>query len=216
MNDDEMTHEQAVKADAVVRYLLKEMSDEEYSAFEGHYADCRECYEQVQMGMTMAEAAVNLPAPPAAPGFFSQLAASFRQPASAILSALLVAAIGFNLHQRSLILQAKVPIAELRYMVKERSHGDETVTVPRNTSLSLGLDYQPNQAFVAYEATIVSDQGAMAPVRQLKDQEGIAYVLIPANAVKAGTYSMIVSGRKADGSTEQLRRGEFKVVVADK
>ncbi len=43
----ELSHAQAVNSMAVERYLLLEMSDEEDSAFERHFFECRTCLDAV-------------------------------------------------------------------------------------------------------------------------------------------------------------------------
>jgi hypothetical protein len=49
-----MEHDVATKNQAVERYLLREMSDEERDAFEEHYFSCDICAAEVQIGLGMA------------------------------------------------------------------------------------------------------------------------------------------------------------------
>jgi len=55
-----MTHFEALKSEAVERYLLDEMSDAEERAFEQHYADCPICFRSLRSGIVVMKMLLQL------------------------------------------------------------------------------------------------------------------------------------------------------------
>ena len=215
-----MTHEQAVKTEAAVRYLLKEMHEEECSAFEQHYVDCKVCSDQIDAGLCLAAAAGELQVHVQAVGFFAAVAASFRQPAFSFVFALLVFTSAFSFYERTLISQLKEPGPESRYVLTGIAHGSGDVNllrVPRNSILSLTVEYRPGGEFVSYQAEIREAAGKTThvvplPANQTGDRATIA---MPAGALPAGNYSMVVQGRTSDGAVKELSRGTFQLQFQD-
>src|SRR5215472_6011470 len=66
-----MTHEQAVRSQAVERYVLGELSEEQRAAFESHYFDCPACFEQIKLSGEFLRHAHEVLDPEPEPGFLS-------------------------------------------------------------------------------------------------------------------------------------------------
>jgi putative zinc finger protein len=49
-----MDHESAIQTNAVERYLLGEMPNEERDSFEEHYFECRACADEIRLGSAMS------------------------------------------------------------------------------------------------------------------------------------------------------------------
>lgn len=219
MNDGLMTHEQAVKTEAIIRYLLREMHEEECSAFEEHYIGCKECSDQLNAGFDLAAAVRELPAPRTS-GFLAALVAGFRQPAFSFVLALLVITVGFSVYQRTVISELKAPGPESRYVLTGIAHGAggaNLIRVPRNSILSLTVEYRPDGEFVSYQAQMSEASGkvkhvVLLPASQTGDKATIA---MPAGALAAGSYSMVVQGRTSDGTVKELGRGTFELQFLD-
>jgi hypothetical protein len=219
MNDGAMTHEQAVKTEAAIRYLLKEMHDEECSAFEEHFVDCKECSDQVQAGLGLAAASRELPAFRTS-GFFAALRASFRQPAFSFALALLALTAGFIVYQQTIISELKAPGPESRYVLTGIAHGAgdaNLIRVARNSILSLTVEYRPDGEFVSYQMQMSEASGKVKhlvplPASQTGDKATIA---VPAGALAAGSYTMVVQGRTSDGTVKELGHGTFELQFLD-
>lgn len=215
-----MDHKQAVRTQAVARYLLKEMCDEEYSAFEEHYVGCQECSDQVKLGFDLSAAARELPVPAHNPSFLAKIMASFRQPAFSFVCTLLVATAGLSLYQRTLISELKEPKPELRYVLTGIAHGasdTNLIQVPRSSILSLSVEYHPDGEFVSYQAQINEASGKVKyavqlPASQTGDKATIA---VPAGALSSGRYSVVVKGRTSDGAMKDLGQGAFQLQFLD-
>jgi len=58
-----MGHEEAEQTNAVERYLLNELADEERMRFEAHYFECSICANGLLAGQTLIEGIRTAPAP---------------------------------------------------------------------------------------------------------------------------------------------------------
>src|ERR1700748_330074 len=117
-----MNHQEAENTKATERYLLREMTDDERTAFEEHYLDCPECLEAVTFGTDFLDAgrevAAESPAQrTAVTGWRDRLMAAFRSiwqplPAMAVAAALCLAVLG--IYQQTRIAKQKNMIADLK------------------------------------------------------------------------------------------------------
>jgi hypothetical protein len=224
METNAMTHHDAIKTQASVRYLLKEMRDEECSAFEEHYIGCRECSDEVQFGFDVADAIGEMPmtvvVPVPRPGLLARIMASVRQPAFAGACALFLLTGSFSLYQRTMITQLKEPKLELRYTLVGSVHGAgdiKLIDVTKKSILSLSVEYKPDGEFVSYQAEIRAASGKVKyevplPANQTGDK---AIIAICAGVLDAGRYSMVVQGRTSDGAMKELGKGAFELQFTD-
>ncbi|SRR6266700_766982 len=227
MNANAMDHEQAMKNMTAERYLLGELTGEELEAYEEHLFTCSTCFEQVSLGTEfigqLKQSGAQSPglAQSAKPGFVASLLAGFRQPTAALAFGLLLCVGGFSAYQNSVISRLKEPRPELRSVLTGIAHeaGDrQLLQVSRNTSLSLNVEYTPKGEFVSYNARVLTESGKMKYALELPGNQvgGMASMIMPAESLQPGKYSIVISGRTSDGTENEVARGSFELQFTDK
>ncbi len=224
MNARMINHDEAVKDLMAERYLLGELNTAERDAYEEHLFSCDACFEQVKAGTEFVTQLRHIgtqdPQVPLLPGFMSRIVTSARQPATITAFGLLLFASGFAIHQNSVIAHLKEPRPEIRSVLTGVAHGSgEThlIKIPRNSALSLNVEYAPKGEFISYQAQILSSSGkALHAVALPETQVGTtASIALPADALKPAQYSIVVFGRRSDGTQEEVGRGAFELQFTD-
>ena len=218
MNNDVMSHEQAVSKQAAERYLLAELSQEEREAFEGHYFDCVDCFEQVKLGAEFLRHTRHVLDPEPEKGWLARALGDLRRPVPAFVSATLVLAIGVGTYQHVQLVDARQPRAEASFFLPGTVKGlEKPISVSRRSRLSLSVDFKPASDFTAYRAQILSESGKMEyalPLTPRPDEYSVTLGL-PAAALEAGKYSVVVQGVKSDGSAVEVGNGTFELQFTD-
>jgi hypothetical protein len=224
MNARIINHDDAVKDLMAERYLLGELDAAEREAYEEHLFSCDSCFEQVKAGTEFVSHLRHIgtqdPQAPIAPGFMSHLIASARQPLTITMFSCLVLIGGYAVHQNSEISHLKEPRPEIRSVLTGIAHGSSethVIKIPRNSALSLNVEYAPKGEFISYQAQILSTSGkAMHAVTLPETQVGTtASIAVPADALKPAQYSVVVFGRRSDGTQEEVGRGAFELQFTD-
>jgi hypothetical protein len=224
MNARMIKHEDAVKDLMAERYLLGELDAAEREAYEEHLFSCDACFEQVKVGTEFVSHLRHIgtqdPQAPLAPGFMSHLIASARQPLTITMFGFLVFIGGFAVHQKSEIAHLKEPRPEIRSVLTGIAHGSgetHVIKIPRNSALSLNVEYAPKGEFISYQAQILSASGkALHAIALPETQVGTtASIAVPADALKPAQYSVVVFGRRSDGTQEEVGRGAFELQFTD-
>jgi hypothetical protein len=224
MNARMIKHEDAVKDLMAERYLLGELNAAERDAFEEHFFSCDACFEQIKAGTEfvsqLRHIATQDPQGPLAPGFMSHLIANARQPLTITMFGFLLFASGLAVHQNFVIAHLKAPRPEIRSVLTGIAHGSgeiHVIKIPRNSALSLNVEYAPKGEFISYQAQILSSSGkALHTVALPETQVGTtASIAVPADALKSAQYSVVVFGRRSDGSQEEVGRGAFELQFTD-
>jgi hypothetical protein len=218
-----MNHDEAVKDLMAERYLLGELNTAERDAYEQHLFSCDACFEQVKAGTEFVTHLrhIGTEAPQSTlPGFMSRIVTSARQPVTITAFGLLLFASGVAIHQNSVIAHLKEPRPEIRSVLTGVAHGSgEThlIKIPRNSALSLNVEYAPKGEFISYQAQILSSSGkALHAVALPEAQVGTtASIALPADALKPAQYSIVVFGRRSDGTQEEVGRGAFELQFTD-
>jgi len=217
-----INHDDAIKNLMAERYLLSELNTDERDAYEEHLFSCDACFEQVKAGTEFVSHLrhIDAPQPPLAPGFMSRVIAATRQPLTITMFTFLVLMGGFAVHQNSEISYLKEPRPEIRSVLTGIAHGSSEIhliRVPRNSALSLNVEYAPKGEFISYRAQILSSYGkALYTVALPETQVGTtATIALPADALKPAQYSMVVFGRRSDGTQEEVGRGAFELQFTD-
>jgi hypothetical protein len=217
-----INHDDAIKNLMAERYLLSELNTDERDAYEEHLFSCDACFEQVKAGTEFVSHLrhIDTPQPPLAPGFMSRIIAATRQPLTITMFTFLVLMGGFAVHQNSEISYLKEPRPEIRSVLTGIAHGSSEIhliRVPRNSALSLNVEYAPKGEFISYRAQILSSSGkALYTVALPETQVGTtATIALPADALKPAQYSMVVFGRRSDGTQEEVGRGAFELQFTD-
>ena len=220
MND----HQEAVKNLMAERYLLGELDAGEREAYEEHLFSCDACFEQVKAGTEFVSHLRQMdpeelrPAP--APGFLARVVGNLRQPVAVTALGLFLCASGIAVHQNMVITRLKEPRPELRSILTGIAHGSSEIKLirtSRNSGLSLNVEYVRKGEFVSYQAEILSGTGKTLHTVALPEEQlgTMASIVMPAETLKPGQYSVVVIGRRSDGSLEEAGRGVFELQFVD-
>jgi putative zinc finger protein len=224
MNTRMINHDEAVKDLMAERYLLGELNTIDRDAYEEHLFSCDACFEQVKVGTEFVAQLRHIgtedPQSPLAPGFVSRIMANASHPLTIGLFGCLLFVGGIATHQRSEISHLKEPRAEIRSVLTGIAHGSSDtnlIKVPRNDALSLNVEYTPKGEFISYRVQILSSSGKVLHAIALPETQigTTASIALPADALKPGQYSMVVFGRRSDGTQEEVGRGGFELQLTD-
>ena len=224
MSAQMIDHQKAVKNLMEERYILCELNTAEREAYEEHLFACDACFGQVKAGTEfvgqLRRIGTEETPPPVVSGFLPTLTKSLRQPVAVTAFALFLGAAGIALHQNSVISRLKEPRPELRSTLRGVAHGSgpvQAIRISKNSGLSLNVEYVRKGEFVSYQAQLLSGSGkTLHTVPLSKEQLGtMASIVVPAEALKPGQYSVIVLGRRSDGTLEETGRGSFDLQFVD-
>ena len=220
MNTRIINHDEAVKDLMAERYLLGELNAVDREAYELHLFSCDVCFGQVKVGTEFVTQLRHIgtedPKAPLAPGFMGRLMANARQPIPVTMFGLLLMVGGFAVHQRSEISYLKEPRAEVRSVLTGIAHGSSDITpvnASRNSALSLNVDYEPKGEFISYLVQVLSSSGKVLHTVALPETQvgTTASIVLPADALRPGQYSLVVFGRRSDGTQGEVGRGVFEL-----
>jgi hypothetical protein len=235
MRTHAMNHQQAIDEHATERYLLREMTPHERRAFEEHYLECAECLEAVTFGAEFLDAGREVVreekqelASPAVTSWRERLLpalSGWLRPAPVLAFALVLAIAGigyqgFRIHRLISLQEAKVARPEFRYMLTGIAHGGseaKLVQVPRDSIVSLQVEYNRSGEYVSYRAAVVSESGTLKQSITLPDIAGdMANVAVLPGILQNGNYQLIIFGRTADGAEKEVGRGAFVLDATNK
>lgn len=226
-----MTHEQAVAASLVEKYLLDELSPAEREQFEEHYFECRVCAEDVMAGYRLKEA-VRTPASEAQTASTKVVEMPLAQPAgrehsearrasrwAAIAAGALLCVVGYqNLVERPRMVQSiavatspYVPAKAVDFPMGSRA-GEVNVPAFRATEpLVLNIDIPAEARWQNYQLRI-SGPGPTYSIMVTSEQaRNTVPVHFPKGSLQPGTYRMQVLGLATGGSAHLLQEGEFRI-----
>ena len=218
MNNDVMSHEQAVSGQIAERYLLAELSHEERESFEGHYFDCPACFEQVQLGAEFLRHSRDVLDPEPEKGWLARTLGDLWRPAPAFATAMLLLAVGTITFQQGRLANATRPHVETGFFLPGAVKGlEKPIRVSRNLSLSLIVNFKPASEFTSYQAQIISASGQVKytfPVTARTD-EFSATIGLRADALEAGKYSIVIQGLNQNGTPTEVGNGAFDLQFTD-
>ncbi len=222
-----MDHSEAVKLQAVERYLLGELAAEQHDQFEEHYFSCPECAADINAAVRFVENARELlrtesPAA-AAEGEKRRRPAwlMWFRPAYAMAAILLL--LGVSAYQnlatipqlRRQVAQASKPQALVSFsLVSSASRGPSPLTLrpPFGRAFGLYVDIPPGH-FAEYVCEIRdgSDRPRFAMEVSAAEAKDTVQLLIPPSKLTPGRYALVVRGRRADaqGSEAEVARFPF-------
>lgn len=219
-----MTHEEAVRTQAVERYLLRELSDPDRDAFEEHYFSCPECAQEVRAGAAFTASARALFAEQAqragmgrtgaAPGRFGWLGGRMMV---AVAGIMLLALIGYLLlvfipGLRSELARLRAPQAYPAVFLRAVARGDDQVLeIPRGSQfVGLSMDVAPEQSYPSYLCEIVGQPGSPSmsvPVPAPPTAGAPLNILVPSSQLRPGRYTLILRGHGEKAAVEISRFG---------
>lgn len=217
-----MDHSEAVRLMATERYLLGEMSPDLREAFEGHMFECEECALDLRAGAALVEGMKAELAAPALAGaaekrapqrrdWFAWLRPAFAVPAFAIL--LLV--IGYQ--NIALIPSLRTAARRPRITpwatlhVGTRDGAPLPVVADHNSGATLIIDVPDTAAYASFAFTLQDPQGQPFWNETLQaftaqNGEQPLSLVIPGLGLRAGTYTLTITGITPQGSRTQLDR----------
>jgi hypothetical protein len=224
-----MDHNEAVRLQAVEKYLLGKLPKEQHAAYEEHYFDCYACAEEIKATVAFMEGlrqVVREEAPAsvgaratawAAPGFFSWLRPAFAVP---VLAALLLF-IGYQngvtiprLKNSSSSQMGEIISSsfQLRGSVRGGNEGGDAVNQVRvrsGESFSLNFDFTPTGTFSEYIWQLQNKVGRAVKSGHISgDKKYQAVSLNMAGGVEsAGKYNLVFFG-SADGAGQTANESE--------
>ena len=219
-----MDHNEAIRLQAAVKYVLGELSPAQREEYEEHYFDCGECAVDIKALATFADTTREVmrrerdaqfakELVPARGGWLSWLQPVVAVPAMAAL--LLIIA-----YQNTVTIpqaRQEAGSSEAQIFVTSRApkmavvRGSEELlkfSVRRNESLPLKFDFTPTPSADAYVCQLQDESGRLVlqvRVPGLFTNKELELV-VPANRVKAGKYALVFTADP--GTTGQLTKTE--------
>src|SRR5580658_2341477 len=226
-----MDHNEAVRLQAVEKYLLGKLPKEQHAEYEEHYFDCSACAEEIKATVAFMESArqivsaealepiaVRAPAP-AVPGFFSWLRPAFAVP---VFVALLLCITYQNsvtiprLKDSSSSQMAQIISSsfQLRGSVRGGNESDDAankVRVRSGESFALNFDFTPTGTFSEYVWQLRNKAGRAVKSGHISgDKKYQAVSLNVAGGVEsAGKYNLVFFGG-ADGAGQAANQSEVQ------
>jgi hypothetical protein len=219
-----ISHDDAVKNLMAERYLLGELTTAERDKYEEHLFSCVACFEQVKAGTEFVSHLRHIESEPSQhtllPGFMSRLMTNARQPLTITVFGFLLFASGVAIHENSVIARLKVPRPEIRSVLTGVAHGSgetHVIRISKDSALSLNVEYARKGEFISYQAQILSSSGKVLHTVALPETQvgTTASLALPADALKPAQYSIVVFGRRSDGTQDEVGRGAFELQFTD-
>jgi anti-sigma factor RsiW len=214
-----MTHEDAIESQAVERYLLQEMSEDEREIFEEHYFDCHVCAADVTDGTRMmiagravveeerkAKAGTSnvVPMPMPKPKPFRWLAA-----AASLILPLLGGGVGYQLaEQRQHAPTELVRVARVETSVSRAGTPVEVPVVRPGDGLR--FDVVPSDDAVAYAAVVTCGEKTESTHGISRTMAADA-VTLRIGELPAGRCDLVVQGVRKDGKHFRITSSPFEV-----
>jgi hypothetical protein len=224
-----MDHNEAVRLQAVEKYVLGKLPKEQHAEYEEHYFDCSACAEEIRATVAFLESTrqvvreqalepVGTRAPArAVPGFFSWLQPAFVVP---VFAALLLAITYQNsvtiprlkASSYSQMGQSISSSFQLRGSVRggnESADAGNKVRVRSGESFSLNFDFTPTGTFSEYDWQLQNQAGRVVKSGHISgDKKYRAVSLNMAGGVEsAGNYNLVFFG-SADGAGQTANESE--------
>jgi Putative zinc-finger len=220
-----MNHVEALKTQAVERYLLGELSGSETEEFEQHYFACAECAADVAAGAVLqanaravfqedqVEPAVERPA--VASGFWRRFLAPFQATPAMAATSLATLALALVCSYQLFLLtpqlrrearDAYAAAALPSFPLAGRTRGDApSISVPRDARFfSVSFDVDPAALYPEYRCDLKDSSGSIRfTVRVPPPPPGQPIsILFPARELKPGKYDLVLTGLRAGGVGE--------------
>jgi hypothetical protein len=197
-----MNHTEAEESQAVERYTLEEMRQEEREAFEEHYFDCRVCSQGVRDSARMMAAGRRVASETAVPATnVVRMPSRWKAwiPAAAAAMLLMVNG-GLLFVQRS----GPAPVGPSLGVAHEHNiaagpprSGEERIVIER-TDAVLAIDIEPpeapEQAFSSYEILIRSSDGKTKLSQVVSAEQAKSTVRTLPRSLPAGSYDLVIEG----------------------
>jgi len=213
-----MEHDEAVRLQAAVKYVLGELPQTERDSFEEHYFDCGECALEVRSAAAFVDntrnvlrqeardASLQAAAPAGGPAWFKPMVAA------PVLAVLLMVVAYQNIITIPRTKQAAATgtgemVTSVFSLQTANTRGGEAVKVRvhPNESFALKFDFTPARLFSGYVCQLHDESGRavlQAPVPGTTINQEAQFV-VPAGKVAPGEYSLVFTGGPAVGGQDR-------------
>jgi len=227
-----MDHNEAIRLQAVVKYVLGELSAVQRDDYEEHYFDCAECAVDIKALATFADTAREVlrqekanqfakDLVPARGGWLRWLQPVVAVPAFAALLLIIAyqntvtipyAREGASSGAAQIFVTSRAP----KMAVTRGSEDIAKYSVRQGQSVPLKFDFTPKRSFDAYVCQLQDESGrAVLQVRvpgSFTNKE--LNLVVPANSVKPGKYTLVFTGdpgSKGQPTKDEVLRLDFAV-----
>ncbi|PYQ30817.1 MAG: hypothetical protein DMF56_08460 [Acidobacteria bacterium] len=206
-----MNHSEAKESQAVERYTLDEMWQEERDAFEEHYFDCRVCSEGVRDSARMMAAGRRVARETVTTTNVVRMPLRWKAWIPAAAAAVLLMVNGILMMMRPVapvVVSNPAPVMQLAEFSDAiptgASRGGTPITLPAGKPLALPVDLAPE--FSSYEILLRNSAGRAiesltVSAEQAKNQRD-QITLLP-GSLPAGSYVLVIEGVK-DGNRTKI------------
>lgn len=204
-----MDHDEALRLQAAVKYVLGELPEVERDSFEEHYFDCGECALDVRAAAAFADNARNVLCHEAREAALQAAAPAGRRwltwfkPIVAVPAfAVLLIALGYQSlvslpHWKNAAMRASTPRVLPTYsLISANTRGLNlpTMQVRAGEPLGLYVDVPTDPTYTRYALELEDPEGKTTMLRTASYSEAQKTVVIEFTPGKPGTYKIVVLG----------------------
>jgi anti-sigma factor RsiW len=222
MNARLIDHQQAVNSMMAERYLLGELNEGERNAFEEHFFECSDCFEQVKAGTEFISSLkkVGTEETAAVPsGWRPAMGQWFRPKSAQILGLMFLGLASFSIYQGILIRQAGAPeLVSVQTLHPDARDGSGTaVKASRRGVFELRVVFEADAASSSGRIQITDETGrevTSVPVNDLRGPE--LYIRFNTGKFHTGKYLLTLKAiDQASGSEKVLNQYPFALTIKD-
>ncbi len=198
---DPMSHEEAVRMNAVQRYVQNDLTAQEERRFEEHYFACPECAHAVAVEQALAGGKSPLQN---RPPWWKRFALPVLTPALAGLLSLVI-------YQNAELHQFNVAKANTVILAQQSLMGSESEgSLVRTASETVELVLPPNSASPFYRLRVSRTDGGQVLSAVIPAPEGSRLSLqLPNKTLRPGSYDVAVFGLTTQAATDGPQIGEL-------
>ncbi len=208
-----MEHKDAIETEAVERYLLGEMIDDERAIFEEHYFDCRVCSAAITEGTRLLvvgrDVAAEASEPPNVVPFRDRFGWIPAAAAASLLFGLLGTGAGYRIAQKQ-----HDPVAELVRVVQIDTGVPRAGIVQTPPTVQpgdiLNFDVEPSDDAASYDA-VVTCGGKIQSRDGISRERAADSVSLRLGELPAGRCELVIEGVRKDGNRFSITTSSFTV-----
>ncbi len=210
-----MNHDDAIKTDALARYLLREMPEDEQGIFEEHYFDCVICAEDVRYGTRMMAAGKAVMDEELEPVRTSNVVPFWKQPwmlpataAASLILPLLGGGVGYRMAMSRHQPTELVRVVRLDTGI---SRAGTPAGIPAvRPGEELRFDVVPSDDAVRYAADVTCS-GKTESTHGISREMAADAVSLRLGELPAGRCELVIRGVRKDGKRFRISSSPFMV-----
>jgi hypothetical protein len=219
-----MDHHEALRREAVEKYLLDELSPQERDGFEAHFFDCPECAADLKTTAAFLDEAKRelwrAPTAKRAPRVSKPFRSGFLwrpailAPAFALLLSVIVyqnVPVFTPAGESGRLERPEVLSAVSLIGANSRGGGNPSVAVGRDQPILLTLDIPSAEQYASYTCALIAPSGATiwrVPVSASQARDTVS-IRVPGADLKPGDYTLRVQANPARGEPADIAQYRF-------